>query len=47
MGYTQTANTIRYIEQQVEHHRAQTYQDEYRRLLTLHGVEWDERYVWD
>jgi hypothetical protein len=22
-------------------------QDEYRALLTRHGIEWDERYVWD
>ncbi|MBC7447201.1 MAG: IS200/IS605 family transposase [Hymenobacteraceae bacterium] len=47
VGYTQTAATTRYIANQVEHHRQHTYRDEYRRLLTLHGVEFDERYVWD
>jgi putative transposase len=37
----------RYIETQEEHHRAVTFQDEFRRLLTKYGLEWDERYVWD
>ena len=36
-----------YIAKQEEHHRATTFQDEFRRLLTKYGVEWDERYVWD
>ena len=36
-----------YIETQAEHHTTQTFQDEYRELLRRHGVEWDERYVWD
>ncbi|AIE84976.1 transposase [Fimbriimonas ginsengisoli Gsoil 348] len=37
----------RYIETQEEHHRAVSFQDEYRELLQGHGLEWDERYVWD
>ena len=36
-----------YIANQEEHHRTVTFQDEFRRLLTKYGVEWDERYVWD
>jgi putative transposase len=36
-----------YIRNQEEHHRIESFQDEYRRFLTLHGVEFDERYVWD
>jgi len=36
-----------YIETQAEHDRAMTFQDEFRELLRRHGVEWDERYVWD
>jgi putative transposase len=36
-----------YIVNQEEHHRQVTFQDEFRRLLTKYGVEWDERYVWD
>ena len=36
-----------YIANQEEHHRAECFQDEYRRLLKEHGLEWDEKYVWD
>jgi hypothetical protein len=37
----------RYIADQVEHHRKMSFQDEYRAFLRKHGIEWDERYVWD
>ncbi len=36
-----------YIDNQKEHHRGMTFQDELRLLLTKHKLEWDERYVWD
>jgi REP element-mobilizing transposase RayT len=36
-----------YIATQEEHHRAMTFQDELREMLRRHGIEWDERYVWD
>ena len=36
-----------YIAGQHEHHRRRTFQDELRALLEKHGVEYDERYVWD
>ena len=36
-----------YIGQQEAHHRAVTFQEEYRRLLESHGIEFDERYLWD
>jgi REP element-mobilizing transposase RayT len=36
-----------YIIRQEEHHQATTFQDEFRRLLTKYGLDWDERYVWD
>jgi len=36
-----------YTAAQAEHHRKATFQDEFRALLRTHGVEWDERYVWD
>ena len=38
---------VAYIDGQVEHHRTQGFQDEYRSLLGCHGIEYDERYVWD
>ena len=36
-----------YIRNQAEHHRRITFQDELRLLFQKHGVEFDERYVWD
>ena len=36
-----------YIATQEEHHRGVSYQDEFRALCRKHGVEIDERYVWD
>lgn len=36
-----------YILEQEEHHRRETFQEEYRRLMRKYGVEWDEQYVWD
>ena len=36
-----------YIRNQEAHHRAMTFQDEFRALLRKHRIEFDERYVWD
>jgi REP element-mobilizing transposase RayT len=36
-----------YIANQEEHHRSETFQDEFRRLCRKYGVAIDERYVWD
>jgi REP-associated tyrosine transposase len=38
---------IAYIVNQEEHHKTESFQDEYLRLLAKYGLEWDERYVWD
>ncbi|MFG0264901.1 MAG: IS200/IS605 family transposase [Rhodopirellula sp. JB055] len=37
----------RYIENQEEHHRRQTFQDEYLAFLEKHNVKFDPRYVFD
>ena len=37
----------KYIEAQEVHHRKESFQDEFRRLLRKYDVEWDERYLWD
>ena len=37
----------RYIRNQKEHHRKMTFQEELRALFERHGIEYDERYVWD
>jgi len=36
-----------YIDRQPEHHRTQSFQDEFRAFLKEHGQTWDERLVWD
>ena len=36
-----------YIVDQPRHHKKLTFKDEFRFLLTKHGIEFDERYLWD
>jgi REP element-mobilizing transposase RayT len=36
-----------YIDNQEEHHKKLTFQDELRALLRKHGEAWDEKYLWD
>lgn len=38
---------LQYVNAQQEHHRTRTFQEEYRELLHKHGLDFDERYVWD
>jgi putative transposase len=40
------AAVIRYIQDQEQHHLRITFQDEFLKLLRSHGVEFDERYIW-
>ena len=36
-----------YVDNQPEHHRTRTFQDEVRAFFNKYGVEYDERYLWD
>lgn len=36
----------KYIQNQPEHHKKISFQDEFRALLSKHGIEWNEKYVW-
>lgn len=38
---------IAYINNQHEHHRKKSYQEEYRTILKKYKVDYDEKYVWD
>ncbi|QQS33128.1 MAG: IS200/IS605 family transposase [Acidobacteriota bacterium] len=40
-------SVIEYIRNQREHHRRHTFEDEYVSLLKLHGIDYDERYLFD
>lgn len=50
-AFTVSASNIQavrdYVANQREHHRAKSFQQEYRAFLEKHGVAYDERYVWD
>ncbi len=37
--------TIAYINNQHQHHRQETFEEEYRKILKKHGIEYDERYL--
>lgn len=39
-------DTRRYIESQAEHHRAQSFEDEFIAFLHRHEIEYDARHVW-
>ena len=38
-------NVVQYIKGQRQHHQKQTFEDEFRELLRLHEIEYDERYL--
>jgi len=40
-------SVVNYIQNQEEHHRRMTFQDEYREFLMKHGVMFEEKYIWD
>ena len=44
---SQLEAVMQYVDTQQEHHRTRTFQEEYRELLHKHGLDFDERYVWD
>ncbi|MEI8233339.1 MAG: IS200/IS605 family transposase [Verrucomicrobiota bacterium] len=38
---------LEYIDNQEEHHRTRTFQEEYRAFLNKYHISYDEHYVWD
>ena len=38
---------VAYIDNQEDHHKVRTFQEEYLAFLKKYGVQYDERYVWD
>ena len=43
---SQISTVVHYIEEQEQHHRKMTFQDELISLLKKHNIEFDERYLW-
>lgn len=44
---SQAEKVRQYIAEQERHHRKTSFQEELRMFLGKHGVEYDERYLWD
>lgn len=38
---------IKYIQNQAEHHKKYSFQEEFRAFLKKYKIDYDERYVWD
>jgi putative transposase len=38
---------LKYIAEQEQHHRKMTFKEEFVALLSRHGIEYDERYIWE
>ena len=47
VSVSQLDKIVEYIKGQEEHHRKQTFQEEFMSLLKRHRIEYDERYLWD
>ncbi len=47
VSVSQLEKTREYIRNQEKHHRKMTFQEEFVALLKKHGIEYDERYLWD
>ena len=47
VSQSQAQKTRTYIENQEEHHRGVSFQEEFVALLKRHEIEYDERYLWD
>ena len=47
VSVSQKDRVAAYIRNQIEHHRRESFQEEYIALLEKHEVEYDPRYIWD
>jgi REP element-mobilizing transposase RayT len=47
VSQSNVAEVVRYLENQSEHHRARTFQEELREFFKRYEMDYDERYVWD
>jgi putative transposase len=47
VSVSQLEKITEYIKGQKEHHRKMTFKEEFVALLRKHGIEYDERYLWE
>jgi len=46
-SYSALKELKKYIENQNEHHKIETFEEEYINFLEEHGIEFDQRYIWE
>lgn len=46
IGESQILSVGKYIQNQKEHHKKQSFDDEFKGMLRQAGIEFDERYLW-
>jgi putative transposase len=46
IGVSQIDVTVAYIQNQKEHHRQTTFEEEFLKILKRHGIDYDARFVW-
>jgi REP element-mobilizing transposase RayT len=47
VSVSQLESVRQYVRNQEEHHRTRTFQEEFVEFLKRHGIEFDERYLWE
>jgi putative transposase len=47
VSVSQLEKITKYIENQPQHHRKMSFQEEFVSLLNKHNIEYDERYLWE
>jgi REP element-mobilizing transposase RayT len=47
VSQSMTKAVTKYIVEQEKHHRGLTFQEEFLALLEKHGIEYDDRYIWE
>ena len=47
VSYSSVEAVKNYIANQAEHHRKRTFQEEFVEFLQRHGIEYDDRYLWE
>ncbi len=47
VSYSLLETVRKYIQNQEKHHENQTFEREFLRFLKIHGIQYDERYVFD
>ncbi len=47
MSYSNIESVRKYIQNQVEHHRRRSFEEEYKEFLLRHGIEFEDQYLFE